>query len=512
MTTFTVTGDWTAQGTVQGDVMFYPRPASAGEAVAAQIVDGVLNASLPVISGSYLVAFNGVTLNGALGTIESFMFPSPSGGSLDLNTIASPPPNVVLGQPTYALRELDVTPLGAEFLETKTALAARQLVSAAPYNIPDIVNRSVPRATPELWAVFADHADGSAPAAFDSGQAATTTLGATGSVAPTISGGVLTATPASGSQTAYYLQGRCADVVTRIGCRFVLKPNPVSGATTNCGPIIGICNTEVTNVGGVETIPDISFHLSVVSPTSWSAAVWAGPNNGNTGLTIIAEGPFAAPLAVDGETEYEMQAWIVGDTATFDLPDGSRHSVTDSRISDATYTGPYVFFEQWSQDPATDNTAGFTHVWASSGYSKPGAEAFTGWRQAEAVTAESSTPVTAYTATAVPGLSPTFTAPPSGAVCVRLSTFLDLPSASDVFLVISYNDNETETSNSIWQQVAATLAGNRSVAADFVLTGLTPWHSVTLTPQVVTSQAATIDLDPAASNYKNALIIVEPIF
>lgn len=134
MTTFTATGDWTAQGSVQADVMFYPRPASAGQAVAAQIVDGVLSAALPVISGSYLVAFDGVTLNGALGVIESFVFPSPTGGTLDLKAIASPAPDVVLGQTTYALRELDVTPLGAEFLEAKTKLAGRQLIGAATNN------------------------------------------------------------------------------------------------------------------------------------------------------------------------------------------------------------------------------------------------------------------------------------------------------------------------------------------------------------------------------------------
>jgi hypothetical protein len=41
--------------------------------------------------------------------------------------------------------------------------------------------------------------------------------------------------------------------------------------------------------------------------------------------------------------------------------------VTDSRIGDASYGGPNVFFEQYANDADTDNKVAFTHVWASSG-------------------------------------------------------------------------------------------------------------------------------------------------
>lgn len=132
MTTFTVTGDWTAQGDVNGNVNFYPRPSSAGAPVGADISSGTLSVELPVIDGSYLVAFNGVTLNGALGVIESFVFPALTGGTISLNTIVSPPPNVLIGQQVYRASSLDISPLGAQLIQAESALAGRQLLAAAP--------------------------------------------------------------------------------------------------------------------------------------------------------------------------------------------------------------------------------------------------------------------------------------------------------------------------------------------------------------------------------------------
>lgn len=81
MSTFTAVGNWSAQGVVEGVVTFTPRPAAAGTPVQANITASVLNVSLPVIDGAYLVEFSAVTLDGELGTIESFVFPSPVGSA-----------------------------------------------------------------------------------------------------------------------------------------------------------------------------------------------------------------------------------------------------------------------------------------------------------------------------------------------------------------------------------------------------------------------------------------------
>lgn len=100
MTTFTVTGNWTGQGTVEGTAFFYPQPATAGSAQTATISAGELSTTLPVITGAYLVEFNNVTLNGVLGSINSFEFPSPASGTVNLNSIVSPPPSVITAEET----------------------------------------------------------------------------------------------------------------------------------------------------------------------------------------------------------------------------------------------------------------------------------------------------------------------------------------------------------------------------------------------------------------------------
>jgi hypothetical protein len=96
MTNFTVTGNWASQGTVNGTVSFTPLPSTAGVPVSATISASTLSTTLTVISGSYVVSFAGVTLNGVTGTIESFVFTSPqSAVTVNLNSIVAPVPNVV---------------------------------------------------------------------------------------------------------------------------------------------------------------------------------------------------------------------------------------------------------------------------------------------------------------------------------------------------------------------------------------------------------------------------------
>jgi hypothetical protein len=98
MGTFTVTGDWTAQGNLSGSAVFIPQPESAGSVVSTTISEGVLNTSLSVIDGRYLATFIDLALDGSPGVINSFAFECPTAGAtVDLNTTASPAPVFPVG-------------------------------------------------------------------------------------------------------------------------------------------------------------------------------------------------------------------------------------------------------------------------------------------------------------------------------------------------------------------------------------------------------------------------------
>lgn len=101
MTNFTATGDWTAQGNVAGVVTF--SPSTGGSVVTATIVNGTFSVAVPVITGSYLVSFSQITLNGKVGTIAPFDFNSPQTAvTLPINTIVGPAPTVVVSGPAPA--------------------------------------------------------------------------------------------------------------------------------------------------------------------------------------------------------------------------------------------------------------------------------------------------------------------------------------------------------------------------------------------------------------------------
>lgn len=209
---------------------------------------------------------------------------------------------------------------------------------------------------------FANKPDGAAPTVFDSGQPAV--LGSAESAAPVVSGGQLIASPSGSAVAAYYYSAELAGVATRIGMRFVF-----AGGSTQTGTA-AMAITHARDDGTFA--PDMSLHF-VVQPVGWSFGVWDGPGHTGTGLQVLASGTFSPALTIDGETEYEAEAWVVGDTIAAHLPDGTVATATDSRVGDATYSGPFVFFEQFANNASTDNKIGFTHLWASSGFSKPAA-------------------------------------------------------------------------------------------------------------------------------------------
>jgi hypothetical protein len=355
----------------------------------------------------------------------------------------------------------------------------------------DIVDRVNPRATPELWSAFAAKADGAAPANFDTGQAAHTV----GSPTQTVAGGLLTATVPGAS----YYWGQLSGIATRVGGRFVFN----GGSTDNGAISVAITDQPITS-----PIPDMSCHL-VIGPTAWGFGVWRGPNNGSLGLASLASGAFATPLLRDGITEYEAEVWIDGNTATIQLPDGSQQVVTDSRIGNTTYNGPYVFFESIS-NAGTDSVTGFTHVWASSGKSKPAQKPFKAWRIVKRPTATSTTTIGGGGAN-IPGLGATFIAPPSGQVVVRIGVVLDIPTAATVYLRSNLTDGLGSTDDQYLLVSDIATTGRRFVTAEFVHTGLIAGHLYTDTPQGLSTQTNTaIAIDLSA--FKRAILVAEPVY
>lgn len=378
---------------------------------------------------------------------------------------------------------------------------------SAKEHVSDVVVRTVSRSTPELWHTFADKADGASPEVLDSGQSSSIYLGSGDSEAPTISNGQLVAHPSGGSSAAWYLQSELKSVVTRIGARFVFA----GGSNSNGSAALGICNQRIVTVNGVEQPPDMSLHLTV-TPTAWTYGVWSGPNNGNGFLQLIGSGNFITPLAADGITEHEVEAFIVGNTVTIDLPDGTRKVFTDSRIGDSSYGGAHVFFEQYANNSDADNTTAFTHLWATSGRSKPKeAEPFRGWSKVfVGDQSGTATIISAYSPVTVPGFASDnlVIAPPSGEILVRLGCYLLIPDAASMYVGVVW---ATANANGTSTNLISEDAGNRHVSSVHHISGLVPGTTYSLTPQVNSSVAGSgAQCDPA--NFKNTIITVDPVY
>jgi hypothetical protein len=354
----------------------------------------------------------------------------------------------------------------------------------------DIIDRKVPRATPELWTSFADKADGAAPTTFDSGQSASYYVNLSGAVAPIVESGVLTGHPTGSGTTANYYKGELADTVTRIGARFRFD-----GGTTETASV-GLAITETELVSA--TAPSMSVHLAV-SPTAWVVGYWS------TSLQTLGSGVFDTPLSTDGVTEYEVEAWVDGNTVTVDLPDGGRVSYTNSGIG--TYGGPYVFFEQYATVADTDNTIEFTHIWASSGPSPLPNKQLKPWRKV-VVLPDGSTSLPAYTQVNLTGSLLYFHAPPSGEILFRFAVPITVSGATDVYLGASWSDGGT--TSFILDQVAAGTSVSGKFSDEFLITGLTPGVRYDVAASVFCSAASTMVVDSSA--YKFAQLIAEPVY
>lgn len=369
--------------------------------------------------------------------------------------------------------------------------------------VPDIVVRKTPRAVPELWTVFATKANGAAPAGFDSEQPAGVVVSALGgfvSVAPAIVNGVLTAAPSSGSNAWAFYTATLAATATRIGARFILTAN--TGGTDGI-VTLGICNAQVTTT----VMPDMSCYLSIGN-AGWDFGVWAGPNNSNGGYQSLSSGFFVDALTIDGKTEYEAQVWLSGSTATIDLPDGSRLSITDSRINNSSYYGKYVFFGQRQEVGSSDNTVGFTHLMASSGTSKAPNQEMPTWRRYVAL-ANGTTAISATTTTST-GLTIPFMAPLSGKVACRVGLWTEFSGSSSALVTLAVTPTAGGSTTNFVAKLGEAFTGNLLLLADIIATSLSPNVAYNGVIKIYTSASCSIVVSSSLS--KNAYEILEPIY
>ena len=249
------------------------------------------------------------------------------------------------------LEAAGVQPVASEWLSVVSNLLPRAEAEAtyAPKGSPFFARRD--ESVPELFSYFGDDENAySVVPKFDSGQEATA-AGAPWSIA----GGTLVPL-GSGVRAAYYRSPDMGSVVTRVGGRFRLLPG--SGTRTGGGTAcIAILNGLIDPAS---ITVDMAAHFWTTS-TAWAYTVWQA----GVGQTVLASGFYSTPLLTDWSTEYELQVWLNGTTATFDLPDGSRHTIMDSRIG--SYAGNFAFWESFLPGGDTDDMTAFTHVWCGTG-------------------------------------------------------------------------------------------------------------------------------------------------
>lgn len=222
----------------------------------------------------------------------------------------------------------------------------------------------------------ADTVFASMPTTMDTAQAITYADGnGTGGTAPSghlqITSGRLTtnqnASATAGLAAAGYvvIDGQGIGV-NRIGIKFDFL---AQGRTAhNQAVAIAFANEALTTAKVVSpgTTMRIGVHL-VVAETYWELKKGTSAS-GSMILTQLGIGLLRHPLRTDG-TQYEVECWRNGTTATFRLPDGQLVSVTDADI--ANYAGNYGYVEVITSSASQDIVPGITEAWYDLGTQYP---------------------------------------------------------------------------------------------------------------------------------------------
>lgn len=298
---------------------------------------------------------------------------------------------------------------------------------------------------PEAWSDFSDNANGQ-PAALDSGHVISH-YGATAAQYLVVDDGRLVSTVASGLLAGYAgvtLDGNA----TRIGATFVLNPS----ASNLPGAGLAICRTPFN----IASIPDMAVHL-VVSPDLYQFGTWQA----GVGLNQIMQHTWDTPLTDDGATEYSVDVQVIGDTAYLSFSNGHVNKITHADIAD--HAGPYVFWEVYAANAATDCKAEFSEVWADSAVSSPRTSAMSlgpdRWTRSGNTVARRHKP--GSDADVTPGSFPAYTEihsdlrcpvqfPDSGQIHVEFSCYLNAPASSPTIIGFFLDAGLTATSGLQW--------------------------------------------------------------
>lgn len=389
--------------------------------------------------------------------------------------------------------------------------AAGGLAWVTPVTVPALGART--GRPPELYTSFVNKPDNASyPTTFDTGQTASEVNWGTATTM-SVSDGALTQLPADNNTAAGYYVGQLTGTVTRIGQRFKFKPNPSGAPTTGGAVAMAICRTAIAGT----TIPTMSVHFEI-SPASVGIGIWNGADEpGTDGLTLLGGNNFTNSLKVDDQTEYEMEAWVEGTKVTFEVREGDgliiyRGTYTDSRVG--TYGGPWVFFEAWANNGATDQYSKITHVWASSGVNHPPAPRFQSWRFGKNAGTLSNLVLPA--ASTVPLMSPSYTplvlVPPSGKIKCGMSASFGVGSVGTSIL-FQYQITPLGGATIYPADYAlyqASTTGVKRLEQSQVIEGLTPglMHAV---QGNVFSTASDTTLYRNAAGAFNASFFVEPV-
>lgn len=179
----------------------------------------------------------------------------------------------------------------------------------------------------------------------DSGHAYETT----GQSIPAIISNRMTTPATSGAGTGYTQQILSGNMA-QIGATFVF------GSGTGGSVVLISWADSITDGGAFPA--DTGCHFGIQPSGAWAYGIWE-----NQVYEVLDSGSISA-LTQDDTTVYSLDITIVGDTATVVLPDASTVTVTDPRI--ASLAGPYVTYEPYQPNAATNAKGKFLTTWADT--------------------------------------------------------------------------------------------------------------------------------------------------